>query len=91
MLTVPPNDLVEPLHDRMPAVLSPDEFAAWLDPKARPADLLTLLRPYPVGLMESGPVSERVNAVGADGADLLNDVPEPPAPAWTQPTLFDVA
>jgi len=37
------------------------------------------------------PVSDRVNKVGTDGADLLAPIAEPLAPTWTQPTLFDVA
>ncbi len=31
ILTVPANDLVAPIHDRMPAVIAPGDFADWLD------------------------------------------------------------
>lgn len=92
VLTVPANDLVKPLHDRMPAIVSEGHFGAWLDPKeSRPAKLLPLLDPYPVERMESWPVSDRVNHAAADDPDLLAAVPESPKPTWTQPTLFDVA
>jgi putative SOS response-associated peptidase YedK len=92
VLTVPANDLVKPLHDRMPAIVSEGRFGAWLDPKEyRAAKLLPLLEPYPVERMERWAVSERVNATTADDAELLAPVPEPPKPTWTQPTLFDVA
>ena len=33
VLTVPANDLVKPLHDRMPAIIPEDRFAEWLNPK----------------------------------------------------------
>ena len=88
VLTVPANELVRPLHDRMPAVLAPDQFAAWLDPHARPADLLPLLRPYPVERMEAWPVSDRVNSVQVEEPGLTDRVDEA-ARAWAQPSLFD--
>ncbi len=92
ILTVEANDLVAPLHDRMPAILSAERFAAWLDPKeTRAAKLLPLLEPYPVARMVRIPVSDRVNRVTEEGADLICPVEEPLAPAWTQPSLFDVA
>jgi putative SOS response-associated peptidase YedK len=92
VLTVPANDLVRPLHDRMPAIVEEGRFGAWLDPnEARPAKLLPLLTPYPVERMETWAVSARVNKANADGPDLLAPVAEPATPTWTQPTLFDVA
>lgn len=92
VLTVPANDLVRPLHDRMPAIVEEGRFGAWLDPtEARPAKLLPLLTPYPVERMEKWAVSDRVNKASADGPDLLAPVAEPATPTWTQPTLFDVA
>jgi putative SOS response-associated peptidase YedK len=92
VLTVPANDLVKPLHDRMPAIVPEGQFLAWLDPKeSRPAKLLPLLQTYPAERMESWAVSDRVNSAGTDEPDLLKPVAEPPKPTWTQPTLFDVA
>jgi len=93
VLTVPANSLVKPLHDRMPAILTEDRFAAWLDPKeSRAEKLLPLLLPFPVEQMESWAVSDRVNRVTtADEPELLLPVPEPPKPKWVQPSLFDVA
>lgn len=92
ILTVPANDLVKPLHDRMPAIVPEGRFGAWLDPKeTRPAKVLPLLTPYPVERMYRYPVSDRVNHVGADDAELLTAVEEPPAPTWKQLSLFDDA
>jgi putative SOS response-associated peptidase YedK len=91
VLTVPANELVKPLHDRMPAIVTEGRFGAWLDPKeSRPAKLLPLLEPYPADRMEMWAVGERVNRVASDGPELLAPVAEK-KPAWTQPTLFDVA
>jgi putative SOS response-associated peptidase YedK len=92
VLTVPANDLIKTLHDRMPAILGSDHFAVWLDPKeTRSAKLLPLLTPYPAERMEMYPVSDRVNRVSADDPELLTPVAEPPKPKWTQPSLFDDA
>ena len=91
VLTVPANELVKPLHERMAAILPEEHFAAWLDPKeTRPANLLPLLVPYPASRMESWPISDRVNRASASGADLLTPV-EDAVPMWTQPSLFDAA
>jgi putative SOS response-associated peptidase YedK len=47
VVTVEPNALVRAIHDRMPAVLAPEDEAAWLDPKTPPARAQELLRPFP--------------------------------------------
>jgi putative SOS response-associated peptidase YedK len=67
IITVEPNDLMRPIHDRMPAILRPEAEALWLDPsvKAIP-DLLQVLRPYPDAEMEAFAVSRRVNAPTVD-------------------------
>ncbi len=92
VLTVPAKELLKPLNDRMPAIISEDRFAVWLDSKeSRPGKLLPLLVPYPVEQMECWPVSARVNTATTDEPTLLLPVPEPAKPRWTQPSLFDVA
>jgi putative SOS response-associated peptidase YedK len=66
VLTIPANDLVRPLHDRMPAVVAPEDFALWLDPRERdPVKLLPLLRPCPAERVRRWPVDRRVNSVRA--------------------------
>jgi putative SOS response-associated peptidase YedK len=90
VLTVDANELVRPLHGRMPAVMAPEHFAAWLDPKQRDAaKLLPLLLPFPAERMERRPVSRRVNSVTVDepGLTVAVEVPEP----VRRPTLFDAA
>jgi putative SOS response-associated peptidase YedK len=72
----------------MPAVIAPDDFAAWLSADTDPAVALALLRPAPEDLFTCVPVSTRVNAVRNDDAGLLEPV-EIPAPSESdQATLF---
>lgn len=53
ILTVEANDLMRPIHDRMPAVLPSDRLDAWLDPREeRAPTLLELLAPCPSEQME---------------------------------------
>ncbi|NUP95079.1 MAG: SOS response-associated peptidase, partial [Planctomycetaceae bacterium] len=52
LLTTEANDLVRPIHDRMPVFLPPAAFADWLDPDIdQPGPLLALLAPYPAAAM----------------------------------------
>ncbi len=70
IITTEPNELVRPLHNRMPAIILPSDHAHWLDPGIEAeTDLRPLLRPLPATMMESYPVSTLVN-------NTANDVPE---------------
>jgi putative SOS response-associated peptidase YedK len=71
IITTAANDLVKPLHDRMPAILGPDDFARWLDPAAPAEDLLALLRPCPAEVLEATPVGTAVNSPKNDGPECL--------------------
>lgn len=67
LLTTAPNDLLAPIHDRMPVILAPGDCAPWLDPEVRdPARLLSLLRPYPADAMTAFPVRPLVNNPATD-------------------------
>jgi putative SOS response-associated peptidase YedK len=92
ILTVPANELIAPMHDRMPAILTAPGVLAWLDPKETdPAKLLPLLTPFPAALMEMYPVSPAVNKITSpDGPDLIARLDEPPK-TGAQPSLFDGA
>ncbi|MDQ3743237.1 MAG: SOS response-associated peptidase [Acidobacteriota bacterium] len=62
LLTTEANELLAPYHDRMPVILRPKDYDAWLDPEVRRADLLTpLLRPYSDEEMTAYAVSGLVN------------------------------
>ncbi|MEX2373698.1 MAG: SOS response-associated peptidase, partial [Dehalococcoidia bacterium] len=74
IVTTAPNDLVRPIHDRMPVVL-PDEdaMAAWLYPEATPRDLKSLLRPLDERTLVVRAVSTRVNSVQHDDAACIEE------------------
>ena len=76
LITTQPNDLIRPLHERMPVILPEEARARWLDPEVRaPGDLLPLLQPYPADLMRLHPVSTRVNRPGFDDPFCIAPVP----------------
>ena len=80
LLTTVANALMAPIHDRMPVILRPDDFTAWLTAPPADADALhALLRPYPAEAMTAWPVSARVNAPRNEGPELVVPVdPDPP-------------
>ena len=61
ILTTTPNEIVAPVHDRMPVIVPPEHFDRWLDPAVGAAGVGDLLRPYPAGEMESVPAGNEVN------------------------------
>jgi putative SOS response-associated peptidase YedK len=64
ILTTRANRLMADLHDRMPVILAPNDYAAWLEPgedEARQAELLQLCEPAPDDELVADPVSPRVN------------------------------
>ena len=72
IVTTSANPLLEPIHPRMPVILPPDLEAAWLDPEATDAGLLTsLLTPYPAGAMQCRRVSPFVNSAASEGPECL--------------------
>lgn len=66
IITTQANELMRPIHDRMPVILAPEDYGRWLDPRAEPADLRLLLRPYPSDAMVAFPVSTYVNSPAHD-------------------------
>ena len=68
------NELVGPLHDRMPAILEPESYEVWLDPKTDPAALKKMLAPFPASKMKSHPVSSVVNHPENDNEELIERV-----------------
>jgi putative SOS response-associated peptidase YedK len=72
ILTTASNDLVSPLHDRMPVILHPSEYPHWLDRDQRdPEKLNRLYQPYPTDLMEMYAVSPLINSPKNDSPDLV--------------------
>jgi putative SOS response-associated peptidase YedK len=78
IITTEANELVRPLHDRMPVILPPEAYDDWLDPNVEGRQLLeSWLRPYPAEQMAAAAVESRVNTASFDGPECLT----PRAPA----------
>ncbi|MFJ9416093.1 SOS response-associated peptidase [Streptomyces sp. NPDC101227] len=74
-----PRSLAD-IHPRMPLVLPPDRWDAWLDPaRTDPDDLRALLAPPPAGLMRAYPVPTDVSNVRNNGPELLKELEAPEA------------
>ncbi len=72
IITTKPNATVEPVHNRMPAILLREAEELWLDPYiAEPAQLLPLLTSYPATVMAAYPVPALVGSVRNDGPELI--------------------
>jgi putative SOS response-associated peptidase YedK len=72
IVTTDANPLLKPVHDRMPVIIAPEQFARWLDPAH--AEVADLIAPYPSAAMAFYPVSTRVNNVHRDDATLIEAV-----------------
>lgn len=77
ILTTEANALVRRLHDRMPVILPPEAFDAWLDPASGKDAARDLLGPYPADDMVATPVSPRVNNVANDEPAVIEPVGPP--------------
>jgi putative SOS response-associated peptidase YedK len=72
VITTRPNELVRPIHDRMPAILRPEDYSFWLDPAIRDRVTLgELLVPYPADDLVAYPVSTLVNAAANDRPECV--------------------
>jgi putative SOS response-associated peptidase YedK len=73
ILTTTSNATMAAIHDRMPVILDPADWHAWLDGE----DANALLRPSPDDLLHLWPVSRAVNSVGNNGIELLDRIDGP--------------
>ncbi|HEY2715734.1 MAG TPA: SOS response-associated peptidase [Solirubrobacterales bacterium] len=75
IITTTPNEVVKPVHNRMPAILSgPEAEAAWLRPDLSAEDAIAMLGPLDARRMEGAPANPALNKVGkgmAEGPELL--------------------
>jgi putative SOS response-associated peptidase YedK len=94
IVTTAANELIAPLHHRMPAILEVADEPLWLDPSATdPRTVLPCLRPLPAERMEAFPVGPLVSSVRNDGPELIrpSGTEEPATPVHEtayQPGLF---
>ena len=78
ILTTTPNSLVADMHGRMPVIVPPDKYDAWLDPDASDFNVIRdILRPYDANLMRRYPVSRKLNN------SRIDDAESPSASSWT--------
>jgi putative SOS response-associated peptidase YedK len=71
LLTTEPNSLIAKIHDRMPVILSRDDYSKWLDWDTDGTELHSLLKPYPANKMEAWRVSTAVNRPTSQGPELV--------------------
>ena len=82
IITTDANELLRPIHDRMPVILPAHLTGAWLDPSIEdPRRLLDLLQPYPDDEMEAFEVSTLVNSVKNNSPECIER---------TRTSLFDI-
>ena len=78
-MTTSANDLLRPIHERMPVVVKPEDFARWLDCKRfLPREVADIMRPAQDDLFEAIPISDKVNKVANTTPDLQDRVEEQP-------------
>jgi putative SOS response-associated peptidase YedK len=75
IVTCAANAILAPIHDRMPALIAPADFAVWLEADETQFETaLALLRPAADELLEAHEVSPRVNKVANDDAENIAPV-----------------
>ena len=75
IITTTPNEVMAPIHERMPVLLGPGQFDAWLDPAYLDVDILRRwLLPAPASAMTARPVGSRVSNARNEGPELLESV-----------------
>jgi putative SOS response-associated peptidase YedK len=73
IITTVANELMLPIHNRMPVILEKDKEEIWQNPSLTdPLKLKSLLRPYPAELMNTYQVSTYVNSYIMIPASVLN-------------------
>ena len=76
IITTDANAPMRAVHDRMPVILAPDDWTAWLEDE----DPARLLRPRPDDLLRFWPVSKAVNSPRNNGPELVVEQQQAPAP-----------
>jgi putative SOS response-associated peptidase YedK len=75
ILTTEANEVLKPIHDRMPVVLDKKYYDLWLNPQVQKLESLKeVLHPYPASAMTAYPVSTLVNNPKYNNADCINSI-----------------
>ena len=89
IITTEPNELVRPVHNRMPVILRPEDEATWIDTSRRPfVTAKSVLKPYPDELMDAHDVSPIVNSAKYDGPECIQTVSDDEMPRTGQLSLL---
>ena len=89
IITTEPNELVRPVHNRMPVILRPEDEEQWLDTSRTSfAKAKSVLKPYPDELMEAHDVSGIVNSAKYDGPECIQPVSDDEIPRGGQLSLL---
>lgn len=71
ILTTEPNEIMAPIHDRMPVIISPADRAKWLDSGTPIEELVAMLKPCPANWLKTDEVSTLVNSPAHNGPEIL--------------------
>ena len=72
IVTTTPNELMAPIHDRMPVIISPDAWSLWLDTtRDHRSELRALFEPSPADGLVAYPDGRFVNSVRNNGPELI--------------------
>lgn len=75
IITTEANEVLLPVHDRMPVILKAEDYELWLETKVKDQDKLeNLLKPYPSEEMSSHQVGRQVNNPGIDSEELIAEL-----------------
>lgn len=89
VLTCSANQLMQPIHDRMPVILPPEHEATWLDPAEHDtARLSKLLKPFPAAAMTARRVAALVNSPQHETAACIEPLPDNGRRAAVQRSLW---
>jgi putative SOS response-associated peptidase YedK len=89
IITTEPNELIRPIHNRMPVILRPEDEEQWLDvSRTSFAKARSLLKPLPEELMDAHDVSPIVNSAKYDGPECIKPVSDDEIPRAGQLSLL---
>ncbi|MFN5325545.1 MAG: SOS response-associated peptidase [Bacteroidota bacterium] len=74
IITVPANPLVQELHDRMPAILNPEDEKKWIQHQIDYTEITEILTPFPENKMVYHEVTDKLNNTANDSGDLINPI-----------------
>lgn len=71
VITTGPNDVMRPIHDRMPVILRREDWPGWLSSDGDPKRVAAMIGPAPAEAMEAWRVSRKVSSAREEAAELI--------------------